>query len=50
MVNISLEAIEAAITQRTKAIIPVDIGGWPCDYNEINHLVQKKQDLDHQSP
>ena len=39
--NISLEAIEKAITPRTKVIMPVDIAGWPCDYNEINALVQR---------
>jgi len=37
--NISVEAIRKAITSRTKAIIPVDIAGWPCDYNHIIDLV-----------
>lgn len=37
---ISLAAIENAITPRTKAIIPVDIAGLPCDYDSINQLVQ----------
>lgn len=37
---ISLEAIEKAITPRTKAIIPVDIAGFPCDYDMINQLVE----------
>ncbi len=37
--NISLKEIEKAITINTKAIIPVDIAGWPCDYDEINDLV-----------
>ncbi|MEI7499961.1 MAG: DegT/DnrJ/EryC1/StrS family aminotransferase [Bacteroidota bacterium] len=39
--NISIEAIEKAITLRTKVIIPVDIAGWPCDYDLINKLVQR---------
>jgi len=43
--NISLDAIEKAITNKTKVIIPVDIGGWPCDYNQINELVSRKKDL-----
>jgi dTDP-4-amino-4,6-dideoxygalactose transaminase len=43
--NISLKAIEAAITPRTKVIMPVDIGGWPCDYQQINDLVQRKKGL-----
>ena len=29
--NISVEAIRHAITPRTKAILPVDIAGFPCD-------------------
>ena len=29
------DALEAAITERTKAIIPVDIAGIPCDYDKI---------------
>lgn len=37
--NISVANIKAAITDKTKAIIPVDISGFPCDYDEINALV-----------
>jgi dTDP-4-amino-4,6-dideoxygalactose transaminase len=37
--NISVEAIRKAITPNTKAIIPVDIAGFPCDYDEIMKLV-----------
>ena len=43
--NISLEAIEKAITNKTKVIFPVDIAGWPCDYNQINDLVLQKKNL-----
>ena len=39
--NISLEAIEKAITPRTKAIIPVHYGGQPCDMDEILDLAKK---------
>lgn len=39
--NISLEAIEKAITPKTKAIIPVHYGGQPCDMDEILELAQK---------
>lgn len=39
--NISVEQIERAITERTKVIMPVDFGGYPCDYNGINALVNK---------
>ena len=38
--NISVQAIEAAITEKTKAIIPVDFSGFPCDYDGINDLVE----------
>lgn len=40
--NISVEAIRKAITPRTKAIIPVDIAGFPCDYDEIMSLVEEE--------
>ena len=39
--NISVNAIEKAITTHTKVIIPVDIAGFPCDYEEINALVRR---------
>ncbi len=38
--NISVEAIKKAITPKTKAIIAVDLAGFPCDYDEINALVK----------
>jgi dTDP-4-amino-4,6-dideoxygalactose transaminase len=39
--NIDPERIGKAITKRTKVIIPVDIGGNPADYNEINAVLEK---------
>lgn len=39
------DALEKAITPRTKAIIPVDIGGVPCDYERIYQIVEKKKDI-----
>jgi dTDP-4-amino-4,6-dideoxygalactose transaminase len=39
--NISIKKMEAAITDKTKAIIPVDFAGWPCDYDAINALVNR---------
>lgn len=36
--NIAPEKIKAAITPRTKVIMPVDFGGWPCDYDSINTI------------
>ena len=40
--NISVKAIEKAITNKTKVIMPVDIAGFPCNYDEINKLVSRK--------
>jgi len=37
--NIDIQAIEKAITNRTKVIMPVDIAGLPCDYEAVNNLV-----------
>jgi dTDP-4-amino-4,6-dideoxygalactose transaminase len=39
--NISVAEIEKAITPATKVIMPVDFGGLPCDYREMNALVEK---------
>lgn len=41
--NISVEAIKSAITERTKAIIPVDMAGFPCNYEEIMNLVKEPE-------
>lgn len=40
---ISKNEIKKAITSRTKAIIPVDIAGWPCNYQEIMNLINEKE-------
>lgn len=39
------DAVEKAITDKTKAIIPVDLGGVPCDYDRIFEIVEKKKSL-----
>ncbi len=39
------QAVEAAITERTKAIIPVDLAGIPCDYDQLFALVARKRTL-----
>ena len=41
--NINLDKIKEAITPNTKVIIPVDIGGWPCDYDAIMALINQKE-------
>lgn len=39
------EKLSDAITEKTKAIIPVDIGGVMCDYNKLFEVVKRKQSL-----
>ena len=41
------EKLEKAITERTKAIIPVDLGGVICDYDKIFAVVNAKRSLFH---
>ena len=37
------DAVEAAVTERTKGIIPVDLGGVPCDYDRIFEIIERKK-------
>ena len=39
------DAVERAITDKTKAIVPVDLGGVPCDYERIFEIVERKKHL-----
>jgi len=39
------DALENAITEKTKVIIPVDLGGVPCDYDKIYEIVERKKEL-----
>lgn len=39
------DLLEEAITDKTKAIIPVDLGGFVCDYDRIFRAVENKKDL-----
>ncbi len=39
------DALERAITANTKAIIPVDLGGVPCDYARLFEIVERKRAL-----
>lgn len=41
------DALENAITEKTKVIIPVDLGGIPCDYDRIFEVVERKKALFH---
>ena len=49
------DKLEAAITEKTKAIIPVDLGGIVCDYDRIFEIVERNKNLftpldDHSNP
>lgn len=39
------DQLEAAINEKTKAIVPVDLGGVVCDYDRIFEIVEKKKYL-----
>lgn len=39
------EQLEAHITERTKVIIPVELGGVVCDYDKLYAIVQRKKAL-----
>jgi dTDP-4-amino-4,6-dideoxygalactose transaminase len=39
------DKLEKAITERTKAIIPVDLAGIPCNYEKIFEIVENKKAL-----
>ena len=41
------ERLADAITERTKVVIPVDLGGVPCDYKAIFEAVESKKHLFH---
>ena len=45
MPEMDYDAMEAAITSRTKAIVTVDIGGIVCDYDRIFEIVERKKAL-----
>ena len=39
------DALESAINEKTKAVISVDLGGVPCDYDRIFEIVENKREL-----
>lgn len=43
--NIDIEKLEKAINEKTKAIISVDVGGFPCDYDAIINILENKKSL-----
>lgn len=55
MPEIDYEKLEAAINEKTKAIVTVDLGGIVCDYDRILEIVEQKKDIftpmdDHSNP
>lgn len=42
--NVTADAIRAAITPRTKVVLPVDFGGFPCDYASIVEVVSSEEE------
>lgn len=43
--EMNYEAVEELITPHTKAIIPVDLAGIPCDYERLMQIVEKKRSI-----
>jgi dTDP-4-amino-4,6-dideoxygalactose transaminase len=39
--NITAETVRAVLTPRTKAIIAVHLGGWPCEMDELMQLARE---------
>ncbi len=44
-IQMDYDALEAAINENTKAIIPVDLAGIPCDYDRIFEIAERKRHL-----
>jgi dTDP-4-amino-4,6-dideoxygalactose transaminase len=40
--NLTAETIERVLTPRTRAVIPVHLGGWPCEMDEIMSLAERR--------
>ncbi|MEQ1585534.1 MAG: DegT/DnrJ/EryC1/StrS aminotransferase family protein [Cyclobacteriaceae bacterium] len=48
--NMDVAQLRQKITVNTKVIIPVDIAGWPCDYKQINKIVNEPGVLEQFTP
>ena len=44
-IEMDYDKMEAAITEKTKAIVPVDLGGIICDYDRVYRAVENKKHL-----
>lgn len=47
MPELDYDQVEAAITEKTKAIVAVDLGGIVCDYDRLFEIVERKKCLFH---
>lgn len=45
MPEMDYDALEAAITPKTKAVVTVDLGGIVCDYERVFEIVERKKAL-----
>lgn len=45
MPEMDYEKLEAAITPKTKAVVPVDLGGIVCDYTKLYEIVERKREM-----
>lgn len=45
MPEMDYDKLEEAITEKTKAIVLVDLGGIVCDYDRVYEIVEKKREL-----
>lgn len=43
------DALERAVNEHTKAVVPVDLGGIPCGYDRIYEILERKKNLFHPS-
>lgn len=48
-VEMDYDQLEKAITEKTKVIVPVDLGGIVADYNRVFEIVERKKELFHPS-
>lgn len=46
-VEMDYDALEEAINEKTKVIVPVDLAGIPCDYDRLYEIVERKKYLFH---
>ena len=44
-IEMDYDALEKAVSEKTKAVIPVDIAGIPCNYDRIFDIVESKKHL-----